>query len=148
MGDGAKQVGPHFFLFVFHAQAFLLLGLGGQGAGDDGDHQKGQKTQRIAGQGEIKGQIGICKNVVDADDAQHGGDEAEEITGGQPGDQQHRKDKDRGGKAVAAVGQAEQRAALHRAEKNDGGNQKVPPGKGEQLGGVMEKLLQGGAFFP
>ena len=58
------------FLFVLHPQLLLLLGLGGQGAGADGDCQKGQKAQRIAGEGEVEGQIRVCKHVVDADDAQ------------------------------------------------------------------------------
>lgn len=70
VGDGAQQVGPHFLFFVFHPQLLLLLCLGGQGAGDDGDAQKGQKAQGIAGEGEVQGQIRVSKHVVDADDAQ------------------------------------------------------------------------------
>ncbi|SCI60901.1 Uncharacterised protein [uncultured Blautia sp.] len=111
MGDGAEQIRPHLHLFVFHPEAVLLLGLGGQGAGDQRDHQKGEHCQRIAGNGEVKRHIGICKHIVDADDTQHRRNQPEEISAGEAGDQEHSQHIDRRGKAVDGVRRLVQKGA-------------------------------------
>ena len=111
VGDGAEQIRPHLHLFVFHPEAVLLLGLGGQGAGDQRDHQKGEHCQRIAGNGEVKRHIGICKHIVDADDTQHRRNQPEEISAGEAGDQEHGQHIDRRGKAVDGVRRLVQKGA-------------------------------------
>ena len=144
MGDGAEQVGPHLLFFVLCPQAFPLLGLGGEGAGHNGDDQKGQKGQGVAGECEIHRPVRVCKDKIDTDHAQQRGDQAKQVPGGQAGDQQHRQNKDGRGEAVTAARQPQQIAQAKGTGENDGGDQKVPPGKGKQPGGQSAFLTQRG----
>ena len=144
VGDGAEQIRPHLDLLIFQPEPVLFLGLCGQRAGHQGDHQKGEDGQRIAGNGEVEGHIGICKDVVDADDSQDRRDQPEEVAVCKTGDQQHRQHIDGRGKAVRGVSHlVEQGADAGGAEEDEGGDQKVPPGKGEDMANAGFESLQG-----
>lgn len=75
MGDGAEEIGPHFFLFRFHQKPFplgkhlnLALRIGGGCAGDKRNSQHAQEGDRITGQREIKRHIWVGKKKVYTDD--------------------------------------------------------------------------------
>ena len=121
MGHGAEQVRPHFDFFVFHPEAVLLLAVSGEGAGDQRDHQEGENGQRIPGYGEVERHVGVCKHIVDTDDAQDRGDQAEEVTVGEAGDQQDSQHIDRRGEPVCGIGHfVEQITDAGGAEKDGG----------------------------
>ena len=134
MGDRAQEIGPHFFPFVFRQKIGLAFGLGGEGAGDEGNHQQGEKGEGIAGVLEIEGPVRVGKDEVDTDHTQYHRHKAVEITAGEPGDQQYRQNKDWGGKAVNASGGTEKGTEQNGTEEDGGSNQKVPPGDGEERG--------------
>ena len=110
MRYGAQQIGSHFFFFVFYPKLLLLLSLGGEGAGDDGDHEKGQKGQRVSGDLEVECPVRVSKNKVDANHSQHRSNQTEEIPIGKTGNQKNRQNKDGGCKAVGAVRHAQKHA--------------------------------------
>ena len=110
VGDRAEQVCTHFFLFAFHTKTVLLLDLGCHRAGDERDAQHGQKGERVAGKRKIKFPVRIGENVVDANHAQQGCERTEQITVGEPGDQQYGKHEYRKSKTIAAVRHAKQGA--------------------------------------
>ena len=137
MRYGAQQIGSHFFFFVFYPKLLLLLSLGGEGAGDDGDHEKGQKGQRVSGDLEVECPVRVSKNKVDADHSQHRSNQTEEIPIGKTGNQKNRQNKDGGCKAVGAVRHAQKHAQNHGTRKNPSGDPKVLPGKTKQAGGTV-----------
>ena len=146
MGDGAEQVRPHLYLFILQPEPILLLGLCRQSAGHQRDHQKGEDRQRIARDGKVESHIGICKHIIDADNAQDRGDQAKQVAVGKTGDQQHGQHIDRRGEAVRGVGHLmQQHTDACGAEKDERRDEKVPPGKGENVlntgfGGLQGKL--------
>ena len=79
----AQQIGAHFLFFAFRSNPLLLLELGGHRTGDERNAQHGQERQRIAGQRKVERPIWISKNIVDADDAEQCGQNAENIAGRQ-----------------------------------------------------------------
>ena len=148
MGDGAEEIRPHLLLFVLRPQTLLLLGLCGQRAGYDGDHQKRQERQRIAGYGKVYHPIGICKDEIDTDHTQQGGNQTEEIARGEAGDHQHSQHENGGGETITAVCHAQEDAHLHGTEQDAHRDQEIPPAKGEQSGNETFFNRQSRNSFP
>ncbi len=76
MGNGAEQIGPHFFLFRVHQKLFMLhkgvglfLNPGGHGAYYQGNHQGEHKGYGISGKREIHLEIRVGKQVIDSNHA-------------------------------------------------------------------------------
>ena len=136
--DRAQQVRTHLFLFAFNAQTLLLLDLGGHRAGDEGNAQHGQKGERIAGDREVELPVRVGKNIVDPDDAEQRGKDAEQIAGRKAGDQQHGEHEYRKRKAVAALRHAQDGAQSDRTGEDHGKGQKVPPRDREQTAFVFQ----------
>ena len=72
VGDCAKQVGTHFFLFCFHQLFFmkcknfcLLLQIGCSSAGDGREGQHADECKRIVIYRKIQSEIWISKETID-----------------------------------------------------------------------------------
>ncbi len=89
MGHGPQQVGPHLLPLGLQLQLLLLLDMCGQGAGAHRHGQHGHEGERIAGDGEVKFHIRICKYIVNTQHGDEGGGDAADVALGEAGHHQH-----------------------------------------------------------
>lgn len=118
MRDGAEQIAAHLLLLSLGAELLLLLDLRGQRADHDGHGEHDEERQRIAGDREVEGEIRIGKNIVHADDAHDGGQQAIEIAAREARDQHDRQLKDKRNIDIGIVEQAEQETKPRRGGEN------------------------------
>ena len=133
MRDGPQEIAAHFFSFRFRTELFLLLDLGGQRADHDGDGQHDKEGQRIAGDGKIELHIGVCKDPVHADDADHRSKQAKQVPVGETRDEHDRAFEDQRDIHVGRVDHPQQRAQQPRRCQNADAHGTVAPGKQEYL---------------
>ena len=100
MGNGAQKIAAHFFFFRLRTKLFLLLDLCGQRTDHNGDSQHHEECKRIAGDGKVQLHIGVSKNPVHADDADHRGQQSEQIPVREARDKHDRAFKDQRNKHV------------------------------------------------
>lgn len=132
MRDGAEQIAAHLLLLSLGAELLLLLDLRGQRADHDGHGEHDEERQRIAGDREVEGEIRIGKNIVHADDAHDGGQQAIEIAAREARDQHDRQLKDKRNIDIGIVEQAEQETKPRRGGENPDADGSIPPGKREK----------------
>ena len=133
MGDSAQEIAAHFFLLCLRAELFLLLDLGGQRTDHDGDGQHDEERQGVAGNGKVQLHIGICKNPVYPDDADHGGQQTEQISVCKARDEHDRAFEDQRDIHVGRVDHPQQRAQQRRCCQYAEAHSAVAPGKGKYL---------------
>lgn len=101
VGNGTQEICPDPFFFSFIEFAFslrdhlILFGeLGGHGAGCDGNDQHTYESDRISAHGKVDLKKRISKTSVDKNDAEQGREDAVQVSGGSPRNQDERQDID------------------------------------------------------
>ena len=133
MGDGPQQIAAHFLLLRLGPDLFLLLELRRHRADDDGDGDHDEEGQGIAGDREIQGEIGVGEHVIDADDADHRGDQTVEIPVGVPGDENDGGLENQSGINVAFAEEPQHAAEQHGQGENPDADERIPPGGRKEL---------------
>src|SRR5699024_5346306 len=105
---------------------FLPLDLAGHGADDEGHGQHGEEGQRVAGDGEVHGPVGVGEGVIDENDAEEGGGDAVDVSVGEPGHQDYHQREDHGGEPAGVVHDHQQSAEQSSQRQKSGGDQDVP----------------------